>query len=62
MISCTDSSSDNISPAPVVMKLYGISPIKIDNENNLTPTPTCGLAMFKNQFGVKGNNLANSKK
>lgn len=61
-ISFTDRSSDNMLPVCTQMKLYGIKPINTDRKNIWTGMLTIGDAMFRNQFGVMGKNLKNSRK
>ncbi|GMF31744.1 unnamed protein product [Phytophthora lilii] len=51
-----------MAPALTVMKLYGSNPNATDAANNLSGTCSHGLAMLRNQFGVKGNTRRNNSK
>lgn len=53
---------DRMEPVCTQMKLYGIKPIRTEKKNCTTGMFRIGAERFKNQFGVMGKSLKNSKK
>lgn len=53
---------DRMEPVCTQMKLYGIKPIRTEKKNCTMGMFRIGAERFKNQFGVIGKSLKNSKK
>lgn len=53
---------DRMEPVCTQMKLYGIKPISTEKKNCTKGMFRIGAERFKNQFGVTGKSLKNSKK